>query len=356
MKILLFSNNDQRSRWLETSLDAARYDVVCAPRLASGKSCDLSWNQSNQSQIIARVKPDLILYVGCLSEASFDVSASTSLIIDTANSNKLTEKILDDPSLPNRIVALLSKSDKLLTTSKDDQLYWYGWLLQAGKVPGSCHDVLIVKDCLQELLAYLKQPRTPQVAKPAKGFVYSRPSFLAPIGTAYDLPLSEGSGVLRQEFTVPIDDLYSVVLPIRFRDELAISEIDHLEAEIRTPEGRVVSCEKLKPEQIPNGGSIFLNFSKICPPKGGSVFELRLKLTEKNNASSSSPIYLKAYKEANYPLSELGSSNTNSSGSLALSFHPNSCKVYLISRAFKMLLSGEWKRFYRAIRRRFAVA
>lgn len=359
MKILIFSAGDSRSKWLEESLEARGFEVVFSEPSGAKVNSDLVWNLENQEALLKKVKPQAVIF--CPSIQFFNINAlnNSTLILDLVSSTNLDQLIVDNANLPNYIVGALAMADRVIVDSNASRLYWYGWMLQAGKVPEGEHLALVAEtgSALGQVFDYLgRKPAPDSYSKPVKGYVYTRPSFLAPIGTLQDFPLSERTGTISQDFIVPIDDLYSVVLPIRLASPESRAQILRLNIKIYDNNARMILEKILPANELPESGSVFINFSKLRPPKGGSTFTLKLNLEEVSEKSDTAPLLLKVYKESNYPLSEMSCDTNKCSGSLALSFHPNSCKVFLITRALKMLSRGEWRRFARAIRRRMAVA
>ncbi len=97
------------------------------------------WRFETQDEIYRRVKPDAVLFASNWDHYNLAVKPDVPLIIDLHGSRLIETKMWDAPVSTERKVSVFSKADCLLSAGRRQRLYFYGWLLQAGRVPEAEH-------------------------------------------------------------------------------------------------------------------------------------------------------------------------------------------------------------------------
>lgn len=162
MKILLFSNDLMPFSQLPTSggglrcwqiykgLQAHGYEVaVSMPSFTylTEKHYDqipeaqkkLLWNWGTQDDIARREKPDAIIFASNWDHYNLSNVPEVPLIIDLHGSRLIETTMWGNPVDTDRKLEILSKADCLLTAGQRQRFYFYGWLVQAGRVAEDEH-------------------------------------------------------------------------------------------------------------------------------------------------------------------------------------------------------------------------
>lgn len=269
---------------------------------------------------------------------------------------------------------ILSKADLLLVATNDDRLYYYGWLVQAGRVPEN--DLMIAvlsNDGVQEerqafgqlMKRFLTNPQRSCLGKPILGAIYSKPSFLNAPQPECRVSLPTNGTALEQPFIVPAENIAGLEIPFyRHKDSDSLGQVELVVLRGR----RSLARRVIKGEDIPIQGVVFLPFSVLFVPKGGETLMLRLKLYPgKREAIDSDPgVSVSGLLTPSFPLLERTGAKVYGKtpkdervvvGGISMSFLPGEfSRLYqakmLLQRAFHMLEEGEWKRLFRAVIRR----
>ena len=162
MKVLLFSNDLMPFGELPTSggglrcwqlykgLQAHGYEVLASmpsfTYLTEKHYSDipeeqrsLLWDWATQDEILRRVKPDAVMFASNWDHYGLSKDPDVPLIIDLHGSRLIETTMFNAPVDTERKLQILSKADCLLTAGQRQRLYFYGWLLQAGRVSEEEH-------------------------------------------------------------------------------------------------------------------------------------------------------------------------------------------------------------------------
>lgn len=97
------------------------------------------WNFEDQDQILSRVRPDAVLFASNWDHFNLMRKPDIPLIIDLHGSRLVETAMFGTPESAERKVTVLSQADCLITAGKRQRMYFYGWLVQAGRVPENEH-------------------------------------------------------------------------------------------------------------------------------------------------------------------------------------------------------------------------
>ncbi len=97
------------------------------------------WKHETQDDVLREVKPDAVLYASNWDHYSLSKKPDIPVIVDLHGSRLIETTMWDRPVSTERKVSIFSKADCFLTAGTRQQNYFYGWLLQAGRVPGDKH-------------------------------------------------------------------------------------------------------------------------------------------------------------------------------------------------------------------------
>jgi glycosyltransferase involved in cell wall biosynthesis len=107
---------------------------------------DLLWDfaSNSQDEIFKRVKPDAVLFASNWDHFQLRSKISVPIIIDLHGSRIIETRLFGCPANPERKIDILSRADCLISAGKRQRLYFYGWLVQAGRVPEDEHFIRYV--------------------------------------------------------------------------------------------------------------------------------------------------------------------------------------------------------------------
>ena len=97
------------------------------------------WSFGTQDEVFARVKPDAVLFTSNWDHFDIKRKLTVPLIIDLHGSRLIETSMWDRPVSTERKVSILGQADCLLSAGTRQRLYFYGWLMQAGRVPDNEH-------------------------------------------------------------------------------------------------------------------------------------------------------------------------------------------------------------------------
>jgi glycosyltransferase involved in cell wall biosynthesis len=100
---------------------------------------ELLWNWATQDEIYRRVKPDAVIYASNWDHYGLSREPEVPLIIDLHGSRLIETTMWNNPVDTDRKAEIFAKADCLLCAGQRQRYYFYGWLLQAGRVPESEH-------------------------------------------------------------------------------------------------------------------------------------------------------------------------------------------------------------------------
>ncbi len=121
----------------------------------------LLWQWETQNDIYRRVKPDAVLFASNWDHFGLTVDIDVPLIIDLHGSRLIETSMWNEPVDTDRKVQVLSKADCLLCAGVRQRSYFYGWLVQAGRVPEDEHFIRYIPVSLS--------PETPEHHYPEPG-------------------------------------------------------------------------------------------------------------------------------------------------------------------------------------------
>ncbi len=162
MKVLLFSNDLMPFSNLPTSggglrcfqlmrgLESHGIEVIASmPAFTYLTESNLSkippeqkeylWHFGEQDEIYKRVNPDAVLFASNWDHFDLRGKISVPLIIDLHGSRMIETKLFGNQASSEKKVSVLSRADCLLTAGTRQRSYFYGWLVQAGRVPEDEH-------------------------------------------------------------------------------------------------------------------------------------------------------------------------------------------------------------------------
>jgi glycosyltransferase involved in cell wall biosynthesis len=100
---------------------------------------ELLWHWGTQDEIFERTKPDAVLFASNWDHFNITKTLSVPLIIDLHGSRLIETTMWNNPVSTDHKVRIFSKADCLLCAGRKQRNYFYGWLVQAGRVPADEH-------------------------------------------------------------------------------------------------------------------------------------------------------------------------------------------------------------------------
>lgn len=97
------------------------------------------WNWPTQEELLRKAKPDAVLYASNWDHFGLRKKPDCPLIIDLHGSRLIETSMWNQPIDRDKKVEVFAKADCLLTAGKRQRNYFYGWLVQAGRVPENEH-------------------------------------------------------------------------------------------------------------------------------------------------------------------------------------------------------------------------
>ena len=97
------------------------------------------WEWHTQDDIYARVKPDAVIFASNWDHYNLARKPDVPLIIDLHGSRLIETSLWGEVPDINKKLEVFSKADCLLTAGQKQRMYFYGWLLQAGRIPENDH-------------------------------------------------------------------------------------------------------------------------------------------------------------------------------------------------------------------------
>lgn len=97
------------------------------------------WNWATQDEIYRKVKPDAVIFASNWDHYGLTQEPEVPLIIDLHGSRLIETTMWNNPVDTDRKVEIFAKADCLLCAGQRQRNYFYGWLLQAGRVPDREH-------------------------------------------------------------------------------------------------------------------------------------------------------------------------------------------------------------------------
>ncbi len=122
------------------------------------------WEWHTQDEIYNRVKPDAVIYSSNWDHYNLTFKPNVPLIIDLHGSRLIETSLWGETPDITKKLNVFSKADCLLTAGQKQKMYFYGWLLQAGRIPQDEHFIRYIPISLAP--ETFKRIETPADEKP----------------------------------------------------------------------------------------------------------------------------------------------------------------------------------------------
>lgn len=145
----------------------------------------LLWRWETQDDILRKVKPDAVIFSSNWDHFNITDHKSVAVVIDLHGSRLIETTMWNEPVSTQRKLSILSKADCLICAGERQRLYFYGWLLQAGRIPKDKHFIRYVPISLDpqtphhftpEASALLPQNWEPQIVSGGGWFPWQNQS------------------------------------------------------------------------------------------------------------------------------------------------------------------------------------
>ena len=93
------------------------------------------WEWHTQDEIYNRIKPDAVIYSSNWDHYNLSKKPNVPLIIDLHGSRLIETSLWGETPDINKKLDTFSKADCLLVAGQKQKMYFYGWLLQSGRIP-----------------------------------------------------------------------------------------------------------------------------------------------------------------------------------------------------------------------------
>lgn len=100
---------------------------------------ELLWHWHTQDEILRKTQPDAVLFASNWDHFGLSKKPDVPLIIDLHGSRLIETSMWNEPVDTDRKVDIYSKADCLLCAGQRQRSYFYGWLVQSGRVPKDEH-------------------------------------------------------------------------------------------------------------------------------------------------------------------------------------------------------------------------
>ena len=100
---------------------------------------DLLWRWETQDAIFARVRPDAVLFASNWDHYNLSAAPEVPVIIDLHGPRVVETAMWGNPVSMDKKLRVLAGADCLLCAGRWQRSYFYGWLVQAGRVPEAGH-------------------------------------------------------------------------------------------------------------------------------------------------------------------------------------------------------------------------
>jgi glycosyltransferase involved in cell wall biosynthesis len=113
---------------------AEKYRDVISP-----EHRELFWRGDTQDHLLSRLKPDAVIFSSNWDHYALTEKPDVPLIIDLHGSRLIENELWNVPVDRDRKSAVLGLADCILCAGKFQRNYFYGWLIQAGRIPDDEH-------------------------------------------------------------------------------------------------------------------------------------------------------------------------------------------------------------------------
>ncbi len=331
-----------------------------------------------QSELIGRYQPKAVLFISWESCLLTEKLPGVPLMVAQPYRafSELEARGLQGSI--ERKLTVLSLADRVLAPDAALRLYLAGWMVQAGRVPSTRDFISVIpageidshaaRAALESLVKFVRDPILLTPCEPFLGSVCGRPSFLTAPGELSFRSFGPGSSVapvsivLQQRFIIPAENISTISFPL---STSSVPKDFVLELQVKRRSGRKLASRNIGPAELLGLTKIAIKLPVLSTPHGGEELLLELKWQAPSGMEQGAfDFALGLTKEVAFPAS--GGISVSSSalgysaperGALALGFSPGeSTLVYrlkiLAERAVQLIRQGQFKRFFRAIRRR----
>lgn len=97
------------------------------------------WRWETQDDLLRRAKPDAVMFASNWDHFNLTRPFDVPLIVDLHGSRLIETSMWNAPADTDKKVRTLGRADCLLCAGRRQRSYFYGWLVQAGRVPADEH-------------------------------------------------------------------------------------------------------------------------------------------------------------------------------------------------------------------------
>ncbi|MFN8392663.1 MAG: glycosyltransferase family 4 protein [Bdellovibrionota bacterium] len=119
------------------------------------------WQWHTQDELLRRAKPDAVMFASNWDHFNLTKPYDVPLIVDLHGSRLIETTMWNSPASTDKKVDVFSRADCLLCAGQRQRSYFYGWLLQAGRVPADEHFIRYIPISLSpDLPTHLDQDQS----------------------------------------------------------------------------------------------------------------------------------------------------------------------------------------------------
>ena len=97
------------------------------------------WNWHTQEELLKRANPDAAIFASNWDHYGLSKKPDCPLVIDLHGSRFIETSMWNEAVDTDKKVEVLAKADCLLTAGRKQRNYFYGWLVQSGRIPDDEH-------------------------------------------------------------------------------------------------------------------------------------------------------------------------------------------------------------------------
>ena len=110
------------------------------------------WNWPTQEELLRKANPDAVVFASNWDHYGLRKKPDCPLIIDLHGSRLIETSMWNQPIDRDKKVEILAKADCLLTAGTKQRNYFYGWLVQAGRIPENEHFIKYIPISLDPII------------------------------------------------------------------------------------------------------------------------------------------------------------------------------------------------------------
>lgn len=331
--------------------------LIVSYRKGSSGADENAWEPGSQANLIASIKPDLIIFSPSWRHIDGDLQPTIPMVIDIVRpelreGTRPDDSSGDAPELTDRKLRMLAAASGIVCSSREDRQYLSGWLLQAGRVPESGHFVRVSNSASEISEAFLAARAALPSAEPILGHVAGRPAALSVRGESAILEVGPSRPKVRCAVTMPADEISAVSVP------LAASQPwrGTVEVKLLRAGGACIAEKQFALDGQPLPAELLVPIHPFRGVKGGSEVVCEISLIGATPSQELLP--LQAVRSAAFPLLEsYGNYDRASFSFIALRFLSGPETKFhrwkaQLRRAVILARNGDWKRIRRALETR----